>query len=77
MMVRARQLGLDQHNAPMSIVRGADGRLTMEVHVLRGEGLNAYMEVFTLDKPEGERHEILIPPIPPNKRIAIQNDLIN
>jgi hypothetical protein len=51
-MVRARQLGLDQHNAPMSIVRGADGRLTMEVHVLRGEGLNAYMEVFTLDKPK-------------------------
>jgi len=77
MMVRARQLGLDQHNAPMSIVRRTDGRLTMEVRVLRGEGLNAYMEVFTLDKPEGERHEILIPPIPPNKRIAIQNDLIN
>jgi hypothetical protein len=77
MMVRARQLGLDQHNAPMSIVRGTDGRLTMEVHVLRGEGLNAHMEVFTLDKPEGERHEILIPPIPPDKRIAIQNALIN
>jgi hypothetical protein len=77
MMVRASQLGLDQHNAPMSIVRGTDGRLTMEVRVLRGEGLNAHMEVFTLDKPQGERREILIPPVPPNKRIAIQNDLIN
>jgi hypothetical protein len=77
MMVRARQLGLDQHDAPMSIVRGADGRLTMEVRVLRGEGLDAHMEVFTLDKPQGERREILIPPIPPDKRIAIQNDLIN
>jgi len=34
------------------------------------------MEVFTLDNPLGGRHEIVIPPVPPSKRIRISDDLL-
>jgi hypothetical protein len=73
---RANLLSLDQFGAPLSIVRGADGRLTVEARVMRGDGLNAYMEVFTLDNLRGERREIVIPPLPPDKRIRISGDLL-
>jgi len=76
MIFRASQLGINQHGAPLSIARKPDGRLTVEARVMRGEGINAYMEVFTLDNPRGERHEILIPPVPPDNRISIPDDLL-
>jgi hypothetical protein len=45
--------------------------------MMRGEGINAYQEVFTLENPRGERREVIIPPVPPSKRIRISDDLIN
>lgn len=74
---QASQLNLDKHSAALSLVRKPDGQLTVEARVMRGAGLNAYMEVFTLDNPLGERHEILIPPVPPGKRIPIPDDIVN
>jgi hypothetical protein len=58
---RARQLGLDRHGAPLSIVRKPDGGLTVEARVIRGRGKNTYAEVFSLEKPYGERREIITP----------------
>jgi len=76
MIGQSHRRGLDQRGAPLSIVRKPDGQLTVEARVMRGAGLNAYMEVFTLDNPRGERREILIPPVSPNKRIRISDDLL-
>jgi hypothetical protein len=73
---QASQLSLDERGAPLSIVRRPDGQLTIEARVMRGDGLNAYMEVFTLDNPRGERREIVIPPVPPDKRLPIPDDLL-
>jgi len=74
---RAKQLRLDQRGAPLAIVRRADGQLTVEARVMRGAGLNAYMEVYTLETPQGERREIGVPPVPPSKRVSIPDDIIN
>jgi hypothetical protein len=74
---QASQLNLDKRGAALSLVRKPDGQLTVEARVMRGEGINAYLEVFTLDNPQGERREILISPLPPDKRIPIPDDLIN
>lgn len=74
---QARQIRLDQHGAPLSIVRRPDGQLTVEARVLRGTALNPYLEVFSLDNPLGRRLEVVIPPVPPDKRISIPDDLIN
>jgi len=76
LITQARRLRLDQQDAPLSIVRRPDGRLTVETRVMRGEGLNAYLEVFTLDNPRGERREIVIPPLPPHQRNPISDDLL-
>jgi hypothetical protein len=38
--------------------------------------LAAYLEVFTLENPRGERREILISPVPPNKRVRIPESLL-
>jgi hypothetical protein len=73
---QAKRLRLDEHGAPLSIVRRPDGQLTVEARVMRGEGINTYMELFTLNNPRGERREILIPPVPPEKRISIPDDLL-
>jgi hypothetical protein len=73
---QAKRLRLDQHGAPLSIVRKAGGQLTVESRVLRGEGLNTYLEVFTPDNPLGERREVMTPPVPPDKRIPIADDLL-
>jgi hypothetical protein len=77
LLSQARRLRLDQHGALLSIVRKADGQLSVEARVLRGDGLNAHMEVFTPDNPRGERREILIQPVPPDKRIPIPDDILN
>jgi hypothetical protein len=73
---QASQFSLDQHGAPLSLVRRPDGQLTVEARVIRGEGINAYLEVFTLDNPRGERREVIIPPVPPSERIRISDDLL-
>jgi len=73
---QAKRFCLDQHGAPLSIVRKADGQWSVEARVLWGEGLNSYLEVFTPDNPLGKRHEIMIPPVPPDKRIPIADDLL-
>jgi hypothetical protein len=75
-IAEAHARGLGQRGAPLSIVREPDGRLTAEVSVVRGEGLGAYMEVFTLDNPSGGRRETPIPPVPPDRRIPIPDDLL-
>jgi hypothetical protein len=72
----ANQRGLGQRGVPLALVRDADGRLTAEARVLRGEGLEAYMEVFTLDDPSGERREIVIPPVPPDRRMPIPDEAV-
>jgi hypothetical protein len=77
MLAQASQLSLDGHGAPLSLVRKPNGQLTVEVRVMRGEGLNVYMEVFSLDNPRGERREIIIPPVPPDSRIPIPDDILN
>ncbi len=77
LIARARRLQLDKTGAALSIVRQPDGQLTVESRVMRGTGLNAYLEVFTLNNPRGERREILVSPIPPDKRIHIADDLLN
>ena len=74
---QAKRLRLDKHGVPLSFVRKANGRWTTESRVLRGEGLNSYLEVFTPENPRGQRRVILIPPVPPDKRLHIAEDLIN
>lgn len=73
---QAEQLGLHRHGSPLSIVRQPDGLLTVEARVMRGNDINPWMEVFTLDNPRGERREVVIPPAPPSKRIAISDELL-
>ena len=54
-----RRLGLDRHGAPLSIVRKPDGQMTVEARVLRGDGLNVWLEAFTISNPHGERREVI------------------
>ena len=63
---QARQFGLDHRGGLLTIVRGPDGRLSVEARVMRGEGLNCWAEVFSLRHPEGERREVIVPTIPGN-----------
>jgi hypothetical protein len=55
----AKQSGLDRHGVPLTVRRKPDGELTVQARVLRGRGLNEYAEVFSLEKPEGERREVI------------------
>ncbi|MBI4906535.1 MAG: hypothetical protein HY820_23100 [Acidobacteria bacterium] len=73
---KARQLRLEQHGVPLSLVRRPDGQMTVEARVLRGEGLNQYVEVFTPENPRGERREVVIPPIPRGQQLRIAEDLL-
>lgn len=59
LIAQARQLGLDRRGAPLSIVRKPGGALTVEARVMRGNGMNAWMEAFTIDSPHGERREVI------------------
>src|SRR5207245_11097621 len=54
-----RRLGLDRHGAPLSSGRKADGQMTVEARVLRGDGLNVWLEAFTVSSPHGERREVV------------------
>src|SRR5437867_11041096 len=47
------------HGAPLSIVRKPDGQMTVEARVLRGDGLNVWLEAFTISNPHGERREVI------------------
>jgi len=44
---------------PLSIVRKPGGALTVHARVMRGDGMNAWMEAFTIDSPHGERREVI------------------
>jgi hypothetical protein len=61
---QAKRFGLDRRGGRLAIVRGSNGRLTVEARVMRGEGINSWIEAFTLDHPEGERREIITPTLP-------------
>ena len=54
-----RRLGLERHGAPLSIVRRTGGPMTVEARVLRGDGLNVWLEAFTVSSPHGERREVV------------------
>lgn len=73
---KARQHRMSQLGVPLALRRQRNGRISVEARVLRGEGLNAYMEVFTLGNPRGERHEIMIPPLRSDKRFRIAEELL-
>jgi len=72
---RARQARLHLNGVPLSLVRKADGTLSVEARVLRGEGLNAYVEVLTPENPSGERHELLHSPLSPKQRLQLADIL--
>lgn len=76
MIGAARQLGFDAAGATLSLVRRQDGKMTVESSIIRGEGLNAYAEVFTLENPRGERREIVVPPVPRDKSVLIPESLL-
>lgn len=71
---KAQAQRLDQHGVPVALVRRPDGTITAEARVLRGKGLNAYLEVFSSEKPGGERREILLGPLPPSQQKLILTD---
>ncbi|HYV04558.1 MAG TPA: hypothetical protein VFB82_08235 [Blastocatellia bacterium] len=64
LMSAARGLRIDQHGAPLSIVRRPNGQLSIEARVMRTSGIYCWIEAFTLEHPEGERREVIIPTIP-------------
>jgi hypothetical protein len=70
-IAKARQAGLDRHGVPLSIVHTRDGGLTAKARVLRGSGINTHAEIFSLEKPYGERRSIITPIAPVKKRIAL------
>lgn len=72
---RAKADKLDQHDVPVKLVARPDGSVRAEAHVMRGKGLNAYLEVFTSDNPAGERREIMLGPLPPSQQKLIPIDL--
>lgn len=72
----AARLRLDDHGVPLALVRQPNGQWTVEAHVLRGEGLNTWMEVFTPNNLRGERREVVLPPVPPSQRLRSTNDLL-
>ena len=72
---KARQARLHLYGVPLSLVRRADGSISAEAHVLRGEGLNTHMIVFTAENPGGERREILKSPLSPEQRLTIAHVL--
>jgi hypothetical protein len=72
LMNNARELRIDQHGAPLSIVRRPDGRLTVEARVMRTSGIYCWVEAYTLEKPEGERREVITHGRRRNQRLAAQ-----
>src|SRR5262249_55044301 len=62
---QARQFGLGHHGTPLAIVRRPGGQFSVEARVLRSEGINCWLEVFSLERPAGERREVMSPEVPP------------
>ena len=67
-VTRAKQMGLDQRGGLLSLARRADGSLTVETRVMRGAGMNCWVEAFSIEHPEGERREVITPTVPMNLR---------
>jgi hypothetical protein len=72
---RARQARLHLYGVPLTLVPLADGSISAQAHVLRGEGINAHLMVFTPENPGGERREILHSPLSPEQRLALADVL--
>ena len=72
---KARGVGLHLHGVPISLARRPDGSLAAEARILRGEGINAYIEAFTQENPHGERRELLRSPISPAQALKIADML--
>jgi hypothetical protein len=70
LIAQAKQIGLDKLGVPLSIARRADGTFSVEARVLRGSGMNAHADVFSLERPQGERREV-ITPVMPRSRVAV------
>ena len=64
LMAEAHQAGIDAQGGKLSIVRRSDGRMTIEAKVVRSKGHYCWVEAFTLEHPEGERREVIIPTLP-------------
>jgi hypothetical protein len=62
----ARRIGLDRRGGLLSIVRRADGQLAVEARVMRSDGIHCWIEAFTMQHPEGERREAIVPTVPGN-----------
>jgi hypothetical protein len=67
----ARPDRADRSPASVALVTSEHGRLAVEARELRGHGMDEHVVVFTLEHPEGERREVVVPPVPPQKRIAL------
>jgi hypothetical protein len=65
---RARQFGLDHRGGLLSIVRRGDGQLSVETRIMRNQGMYCWAEVFSVEHPEGERREVIVPTVPGNLR---------
>jgi len=81
---QAKLLGLDSHGGLLSIVRGENGLLTVEARVLRVKGINCWADVYSLEHPEGQRREVIIPTFrrisgvqPNGVQILNADDLVN
>jgi hypothetical protein len=55
---QAERLGLDQHGAPLALRQGTDGQLQVEAQLLQGNGIQSFLQVFSLDHPNGERRAL-------------------
>jgi hypothetical protein len=55
---QAEQLGLDQHGASLALVQTAGGQLQIEARLLQGNGIQSFLQVFSLDHPHGERRAL-------------------
>lgn len=50
--------------SPLSIVSRLDGQLSVKARVTRTSGIYCWIEAFTLEHPQGERREVIIPTVP-------------
>src|SRR5262249_6818120 len=55
---QAEELGLHQHGLPLTLVQRADGQLQIEARLLRANGIDSFLQVFSLDHPNGVQRAI-------------------
>src|SRR5262249_43251770 len=55
---RAEQLRLDRHGASLALVRTANGQLGIEARLPEGQGASSFLQVFSLDHPQGQRRAL-------------------